>query len=97
MGVPVITLTGQTFCGRHSASHLNNVGLSELVTTAAEDYVGRAIDLAHDPKQLKALRASLRERMANSPLCDVRRYTLDLEQAYRQAWKKWCNEHQYVK
>jgi protein O-GlcNAc transferase len=90
MGVPVITLTGNTFAGRHSTSHLTNVGLPELVTTTPEDYVAVALALAQDPQRLATLRQGLRERMAASPLCDAKGYTRDLEAAYRQMWVKYC-------
>lgn len=90
MEVPVVTLTGQTFCGRHSTSHLSNVGLSELVTTTPEEYMGVALALARDPERLRVLRQGLRERMAASPLCDAKGYTEDLETAYREMWRKYC-------
>ncbi len=92
MGVPAVTLSGQTFCGRHSTSHLNNVGLPKLVTTTPEEYVAVALALASDPERLRALRQGLRERMAASPLCDAKGYTRDLEAAYRQMWQNYCNE-----
>jgi predicted O-linked N-acetylglucosamine transferase (SPINDLY family) len=78
MGVPVVTLSGQGFCGRHSTSHLANVGLSELVTTTPEQYAAIAVALAQDPER------------AASPLCDATRYTRDLEAAYREMWKRYC-------
>jgi predicted O-linked N-acetylglucosamine transferase (SPINDLY family) len=90
MGVPVITLTGNTFAGRHSTSHLSNVGLPELTTKTPEAYVATALALAHDPARLATLRQGLRAQMAASPLCDAKRYTRDLEAAYRQMWIKYC-------
>jgi predicted O-linked N-acetylglucosamine transferase (SPINDLY family) len=90
MGVPVVTLSGQSFCGRHSASHLANVGLSELATSTPEEYVAVALALARDPERLRVLRQGLRERMAASPLCDAKGYTQDLEAAYRRMWENYC-------
>jgi predicted O-linked N-acetylglucosamine transferase (SPINDLY family) len=90
MGVPVITLTGHSFAGRHSTSHLANVGLSELVTTTPEQYVAVALALAQDPERLTTLRRDLRTRMAASSLCDARGYTQALEAAYRGMWQRWC-------
>ncbi len=90
MGVPVITLTGQNFCGRHSTSHLANVGLPEFVTSSTEEYARAALALAQDPERLRNLRSGLRERMAASPLCDARAYTRDLETAYREMWERYC-------
>jgi protein O-GlcNAc transferase len=91
MGVPVVTLTGQGFCGRHSTAHLANLGLPECVTTTPEDYVGAALALARDPERLAGLRAGLRERMAASPLCDAAGYTRALEAAYRGMWERYCS------
>jgi predicted O-linked N-acetylglucosamine transferase (SPINDLY family) len=36
------------------------------------------------------LRAGMRERMKNSPLCDAKSFTRDLEAAYREMWRGWC-------
>ena len=91
MGVPVVTLTGKTFCGRHSTSHLNNVGLPELVTETPDAYVAAALSLANDPDRLDALRRGLRDKMAKSPMCDAQRYTRELEEAYREMWRTYCD------
>jgi len=90
MGVPVITLTGQTFAGRHSTSHLSNVGLQEFVATTPQQYVAMATALARDSDRLQGIRGTLRSHMAASALCDAKGYTRDLETAYRQMWHKWC-------
>jgi protein O-GlcNAc transferase len=70
MGVPVITLLGDRFGCRHSASHLNNVGLQNCIATNAEQYLQLAQSLAADIDTLENLRAELRANLIASPLCD---------------------------
>lgn len=86
MGVPVITLPGETFASRHSLSHLSTIGLTETVAGNLEEYVELAAALARDTSRLAALRASLRERMAASPLCDGRRFAENLLGVLRAVW-----------
>ena len=52
---------------------MSNLGLSELVAGDVQQYVRIAVDLAQDRPRLIALRATLRDRMRQSPLMDVRR------------------------
>ena len=90
MGVPVITLSGETFTGRHSTSHLSNVGLKEFITESKEEYVSVSCNLARDLYHLETIRGTLRNHMAASPLCDSVGYTRNLETAYRELWREWC-------
>ena len=45
MGVPVVSLAGQTAVGRGGLSILSNVGLPELVAHDAEQYVRIAVEI----------------------------------------------------
>lgn len=90
MGVPVVSLAGDGSISRMGASMLANLGMTQLLAHTPEDYVAIAARLAGDLGGLAALRAGLRERMANSPLTDAKRFTRNLEQAYREMWAKWC-------
>jgi len=92
MGVPVVSLAGQRFIERLSASMLVSVGLEELVAESEEEYIARAVALAGDDERRRALRSSLRERMLGSPLCDARGLAAALEQAYRQMWDGGMDE-----
>ncbi len=90
MGVPVISLRGETAVGRAGMSLAMNLGLPELVAQTVDEYVRMACDLAADLPQLGALRSSLRERMGASPLMDARGFARNVEGKYREMWCGWC-------
>jgi predicted O-linked N-acetylglucosamine transferase (SPINDLY family) len=88
MGVPVVTQPRDTIASRHGLSYLSTIGLAdELVARDANDYVVRAAELVNDLGRLSGLRATLRERMARSPLCDGERLASELLAALRSAWR----------
>jgi len=90
MGLPVVTLAGQSHVSRVGASMLTNVGLPSMVANSFDEYVGIATGVAADLGRLSALRRGLRHRMLNSPLTDARRFTRHLEDHLRQIWAGWC-------
>ncbi len=90
MGVPVLTLVGQTVVGRAGWSHLHNLGLMEWVTRTPEQFVQKAVEWAGDLDRLSRLRVELRSRMEQSPLMDGPRFTRNVEEAYRRIWQAWC-------
>jgi protein O-GlcNAc transferase len=90
MGVPVVTLAGETHAGRVGASLLSTLQLPELIAQDSETYVRIALELARDLKKLETLREGLRERVASSRLTDARTFSRQLEEAYRLMWRTWC-------
>ena len=90
MGVPVITLAGDTPNSRAGVSILGRLGLAELVAQSQDQYTAIAARLAQDLDRLAALRRSLRGRLAASIFTDPETVTKDLESAYRRIWKNWC-------
>jgi protein O-GlcNAc transferase len=90
MGVPVVTLVGNTVAGRAGWSQLSNLKLPELAATSPQQFVSIAAGLAHDLPRLAELRRTLRTRMEASPLMDAGGFTRDMEAAYRQIWRTWC-------
>lgn len=90
MGVPVVTLAGDSHVCRVGATLLPQVGLGDLVAEDVDGYVQRAVALATDRPRLAALRRDLRGRMASSSLCDAKAYAEDFEAALRGVWTQWC-------
>jgi predicted O-linked N-acetylglucosamine transferase (SPINDLY family) len=87
MGVPVVTLSGKTAVGRSGVSLLTNVGLPELIAQSPRQYIEIAAGLAKDLPKLAVSRSQLRDKMQSSPLMDIRRFTADIENMYREIWK----------
>ncbi|OXY83264.1 tetratricopeptide repeat protein [Oceanimonas doudoroffii] len=92
MGVPVVTLPGPTFAGRHSATHLTNVGLGQLVAENWQQYHDIVVSLAGDLDNLSSIRAHLRAALLESPLCDAPRFARHFSNAMRAIWQRHC-EH----
>jgi len=90
MGVPVVSMAGETAVSRGGLSILNNLGLPELVTFEENEFVRIATDLAHDLPRLADLRATLRARMESSVLMDAPRFARQIEDAYRAMFREWC-------
>ncbi len=90
MGVPVVTLAGQTHASRVGVSLLSQMGLEAFIATSPADYVDIASRLATDRDQLLRMRTELRHRMAASSLCNGKEQARQIEQAYRTLWHKWC-------
>jgi len=88
MGVPVVTKPGPTFAGRHSTTHLQNAGFPEWIADNWQEYIDKAVDLASDPEKLANIRATLRAKVAASPIIDGERFGAHLSKAFREMWKQ---------
>jgi predicted O-linked N-acetylglucosamine transferase (SPINDLY family) len=85
-GVPVISLAGRPSVGRFGAMILHAIGMDDWCSVDADGYIARALTMAADLHRLERLRATLRQRVAGSPLCDAAGLARDLEAAYRGLW-----------
>jgi len=92
MGIPVISLAGETPVSRAGLSLLTNLGLPELVAHTDGEYIAIAESLAGDLPRLAELRRSLRDRMKHSVLMDAPRFARHVEQAYREMWQAWSQK-----
>ena len=92
MGVPVVTLTGQTHVGRVGVSLLSQLGLNELAARDENEYLRILMELAADQERLTVLRCGLRTAMSQSSLCDAAGFTHRLESALRGMWREWCQD-----
>lgn len=90
MGVPLVSLRGDRHSARVGASLLTAIGLPELIAETMDDYIDIAARLATDLDRLAQLRAGMRDRMRDTPLCDGAGFASVFERAYRAVWRQWC-------
>jgi protein O-GlcNAc transferase len=90
MGVPMVAIEEERMISRQTSSMLRQVGGEEFIARTRDEYVELAVRWAQQRDRLAAVRASLRERMRVSPLCDGARFTRNLEAALRRVWRRWC-------
>ncbi|MBQ5946378.1 tetratricopeptide repeat protein [Massilia sp. ST3] len=90
MGVPTLTLAGDTMAGRQTACLLEANGLRQYIAVDGDDFVAKGLAAAGDLAALAALRPALR---ADSPLWrpdGVTRLADSVELALRMMWRRWC-------
>lgn len=89
MGVPTVTLAGNSLLGREGVGVMKAVGLPDYIAVNEDEYVAKAVKIASDIPALSALRVMLRERVAESPVFDSAKFARNLESAFREMWEKF--------
>jgi protein O-GlcNAc transferase len=92
-GVPVLTFSGDRWAARTSASLLRNCHLSSFVAGNLQEYIERAIEWGRrpdSPARLAELRATMRDRLLASPVCDTLTFARNMEAEYTRMWEQWC-------
>ena len=90
MGVPVLSLAGQTYVSRQGVCVLTNLGLADWICRSVEEYIQKAVALARAPRQLAALSPALRQKLEQSPLMDARAFAQAFGEQIRAVWRQKC-------
>lgn len=91
MGLPILTLPGQTHSSRVTSSLLHRVGLEQWAAQSEEEFLKIGAMAAQNPTMLKEIRKELQQRFRASPLGDGPGMARDLEQAFRNMWIAFCH------
>jgi predicted O-linked N-acetylglucosamine transferase (SPINDLY family) len=89
MGVPCVTIEGDSFLTRTSSAVLRHVGCQHFIAEDWPQYEAVAVGAVASPAILASERATVRSRLAESPLMDAASYVRELERAYRACWQDW--------
>jgi hypothetical protein len=97
MGVPVVTLVGETQRERITYGLLNNItkDIEDIVAYTEAEYVEKAVALANSPSRIAALHQIILEGLNRSILFDPERFSIQLESAYIEAWNNKFPKNQH--
>ena len=90
MGVPTLTLAGETASGRSGASILGHMELPDFVAHSKEEFVAHGVQWAGRVEELAQIRTGLRTRVQASPAGQPQLIAASVEQALRTMWRTWC-------
>jgi len=93
MGVPVISVPGDTVASRQTLSVARSIGFTDSIAANLDEYVALAVRLAGDPAKLVEWRGRLREQVLAAPFFNIDRWIPSFEQALRTMWKTWCERN----
>jgi predicted O-linked N-acetylglucosamine transferase (SPINDLY family) len=77
MGVPVLSLAGDSSVSRMGVSILSAIGLESWIANSVAEYVSIAQQHSESLNSLAALRLGLRNQLLHSCLCDEERFATD--------------------
>ena len=90
MGVPTLTLAGDTAAGRQSACILEHKRLPQFIARDADDFVARGLAACGDLPALAILRDSMRSRFPSASSREMLLVANGFGNALRLMWRRWC-------
>lgn len=92
MGVPTLTLAGETPSSRVGASIMNQLEMHGFIATSIEDFLSKGCFWANEISALGILRMEMRARLQNSAMGQPELFAKSLDIVFRKMWHKWCND-----
>ena len=89
MGVPTLTMLGDTMISRQGASLLSAAGLKDWIATDPAQYVKKAVEFSSDIEALNRVRLCMRDQALNTPVFNSKIFANQLSAVLRDAYKSF--------
>jgi len=90
MGVPTLTLAGETAPGRAGAGIAQSMSLDAFIARDRQDFVAKGVFWSAHRAELAQLRLGLRARVRDSQGGQPALMTEHVDRALRHIWRRWC-------
>jgi len=92
MGVPLVTLAGNSLVSRLGVGFLNQVNRKDWIANSEDEYVEIAFNLASDINELSFSRKKLWQDVKSSALMNGELFSQNMDVALRYMWNTWCKK-----
>lgn len=92
VGLPVLTMIGQSFASRVASSLLRQLNLAELITENEQDYESIAIELGRNLKIFNSIKEKLNKNLKKTDLYNPKIITANIELAFERAYEIYLND-----
>jgi protein O-GlcNAc transferase len=92
MGVPTVSIVGDTPASQSGRSALESIGLKGFITTNFDDYLREAARWPLQKYELNILRMGMRDRFNSQLFPDPNLIAQIFLTMIRESWKKWCSD-----
>jgi protein O-GlcNAc transferase len=92
MGVPVVTLSGNTFIGRQGETILKNMGMEDWVSYSEKEYIDLAVKKAKQIQSRKKYKEDLRKKIEKSPVMNTKIFAQHLTEAFEGMWMQFIQK-----
>ena len=84
MGVPVLTIIGNSFTSRYGYSINKNLNLDNFIAKDNNDFLDKALKITSNIDELSKLRSNMRNKALKSSLFDTGKFNKDFLNLIRQ-------------
>lgn len=91
MGVPTVSLMGDSAAGRFGAAEMLHLGLETFVASSTDGFIATALHWSSHLGALATVRHTLRDQFAASPMGQYEQFAAHMVGLFKTAWQRWCN------
>ena len=91
VGLPVLTLKGNSFVSRVATSLLSTIKLDDLISKNLDEYENIANKIISDPDFFRKIKSKLNENIIKTPLYNSKLFTKNLELGFEKIFENYKN------
>lgn len=96
MGVPVLTVSGNTMVSRQASAVLKAAGHPEWICEDKYDLTAKVKKILSDPQKLSKQRKRMREELKNSELLNYEELATDLKDTFKEWWGSFLTKNNVI-